>query len=846
MRGAGLVTAARFALRELRGGLSGFGVFIACIVIGVAAIAGVNSVSRALVGGLVSEGGAILGGDVSASLIHRQAGAGERAELAALGRLSVAATLRGMARAQGAQTLVEIKAVDDAYPLYGALALRDAAPPPGLGIKDGHFGAYVEPGLLERLGTDIGSTVAVGDAVLEIRGVIDSEPDRLAGGIGFGPRLMVSLDGLEATGLVQPGSLVRWRYRVALPAGSGDGDVEAAMVRLERDLGREGFRIEARTDAAPGLRSRIERFTQFLTLVGLTALIVGGVGIANAVRAHLDGRRGTIATLKALGGTGGFVTAVYLIQIGIIAAGATLLGAALGAFAPMGAQALARMLLPVSVAAHGVFPGELALAALFSMITTFAFAIWPLGRVRLVPVSAIFRDSVETRPCPVPPSFVAAAAIAALALAAMVLLLSADKRVALIFMGAMAASLVLLWGVGYGVKWLARNAGRPRSAVRRLALANIHRPGALTGSIVLSLGLGLTLLVALSLIDTGLRRQLMTTIPDKAPSFFFVDVPRQEAEGLRGLISTAAPASRVEEVPMLRGQLLELGGVSTDRIEASPDTEWALRGDRGITYSATLPENSTLVEGEWWPADYSGEPLVSFEADLARAFGVGIGDMVKVNVLGREIEARIANTRSVDWASLGINFVMVFSPNTFAGAPHMMLATVTLPDADAAAESAIAAAVARAYPSITSIRIKEALDAVNSLVEKLAWAVRAASGVALVAAMLVLAGALAASHRHRIADAVILKMLGASRRQLLAAYFLEFAGIGAVTAAFALAAGGATAWVVLTQVMDVAFQPSWGTAAAAVAAALAAMVAAGLLGTGRALAGRPAEVLRNL
>ncbi|MCB1475547.1 MAG: ABC transporter permease [Rhodobiaceae bacterium] len=847
MRGAS--TAFRFALRELRGGLKGFGVFIACIILGVAAIAAVGSVSRALVTGLLSDGGLILGGDLSASVIHREAGPEEMDLLTGLGRVSAIATVRGMARneAGDAQTLVEIKAVDGAYPLYGSLELEPGAIDPGLAPSGGTYGVYAEAGLTDRLGIGVGDPVLVGNIRLQLRGIIDREPDRLAGGIGFGPRLMMSREALSASGLIQPGSLVRYHYRVALTGEASDAAVAAAKTELDGKLADQGYRVTSRSDAAPGLRSQIELFSQFLTLVGLTALMVGGVGIANAVRSHLDGRLRTIATLKALGASNGFVTQVYLYQIGIIALGAIVIGAAIGALAPLGAQSLAEALLPIPVRSEGLYPAELAMAGLFSLLAALGFTLWPLGRVHNIPVSAIYRDRVAPMANRPPLRFIVASAAVALILGALVLTVSEDKRVALIFMGSLAASFVLLQLIGRLVMMAARRAATPRSAIARLALANIHRPGALTASIVLSLGLGLTLLVTLALIDSNISRQLTTSLPERAPSFFFIDVPREEVGDLTTLIGKEAPQGKVEEVPMLRGRFVSLAGRNPEDVQASPDAQWALRGDRGITYSKVLPENSRLVEGQWWPENYDGPPLVSFEDEIARGLGLKIGDKVTVNVLGREIEATIANLRSVEWTSLGINFVMVFSPNTFAGAPHMMLATVTLPgNAGIAEEAALARAVAQQFPTITSVRVKEALDAVNSLVGKLAWAVRAASAVALIAAVLVLAGALAASHSHRIADAVILKMLGARRGQLVQAYLLEFLAIGVATALFAVLAGSVIAWGVLTHVMHVEFAPNWVLSGVSVAVALAVTIAIGLFGTRRALAGKPASVLRNL
>ncbi len=440
-----------------------------------------------------------------------------------------------------------------------------------------------------------------------------------------------------------------------------------------------------------------------------------------------------------------------------------------------------------------------------------------------------------------------ALAVVLCTLAALAILLAFDRRLALYFVSGTIAAFIVLRLVALLIMWLARRAPRSRWVALRLAVAAIHRPGAVTPSVVLSLGLGLTLLVSIALIDGNLTRQLTMSLPDRAPSFFFLDIPRDDGERFRATVAEVAPDGMIEDVPMLRGRLVSLDGVPVSQIEPPADAAWVLRGDRGITYSDTLPANSTLISGDWWPSGYDGPPLVSFDAELAGLLGLEIGDSLDVNVLGRPITAEIANLRTVDWQSLSINFVLVFSPNTFAGAPHMILSTLTMPDdAGEEAELAVMRAVTAAFPTVTSVRVKEALDSVNDIVRRLAWAIRAASGFTLVAGILVLAGALAASHRHRIHDAVVLKTLGAARARLVSAYVLEFALIGGATAVFAMIAGTVAAAIVVTQVMEMEFAFLPWIAFGAVALALVVTVGLGLAGTWRVLGRKPAAYLRDL
>jgi putative ABC transport system permease protein len=839
----------RLALRELRGGLRGFGIFLACIALGVAAIASVSSISRSLTEGLTREGRRILGGDMAFTLLQREANAEERAFLAARGRVSSIASMRAMVIAgDKGSALIEAKAVDDAYPMIGEVATDPARPLTELlAEREGAFGVVADPALLARLDLKVGDRVSIGAATVALRAVLVSEPDKIAQGIGFGPRLILSQDALRASGLLQPGSLVRWTYRLVLPAGASDVDLERVEGEALGALPEAGWEIRSRVNADPRFARNIERFTQFLTLVGLTALLVGGVGVANAVRGFVERKRASMATLKSLGAPGSQVVALYLVQVMLIALLGIAIGLAVGAAVPFALAGLFGHLIPLPVTPTLALT-ELGVASLYGLLTALAFAIAPLGRAHDVQVSGLFRDQVDPERRLPRRRYLAILAIALAALIGLSLVAAYDRRIALIFLGCAAGAFLLLRVVASGLMALARRLPRPRRAVPRLALANLHRPGALTPSLVLSLGLGITLIVTLAVIDANLTRQLTRTLPDKAPSFFFLDVPNSETARFDEFLQARAPGARIERVPMMRGRMVALKGVPVAQIKAEEQVAWVLDGDRGISYAAALPEGSKVTAGEWWPPDYRGKPLVSFDDRLAEGLGLSVGDEITVNVLGRNITATIANLRHVEWRTLGINFVMLFSPNTFAGAPHTHLATVTFPNgaSDAARDATLLRETARTYPAITSVRVKDALEAVNDLVAQLVFAIRGASSIALIASLLVLAGALAAGHRARLYDAVVLKTLGATRARLIGAYGLEYGALGLATALFGLIAGVIVAYFIVTRVM---YMPFTADLAGAVLASLLAVVVAvglGLLGTWRILSQKPAPYLRNL
>ena len=839
----------RLALRELRSGLRGFGIFLACIALGVAAIAGISSLSRSLTEGIGREGRRILGGDMAFSLLQREANPAERAFLSAKGQVGTVAGLRAMAIAgEKGSALVELKAVDGSYPAVGTLETDPQMQPAELlARRNGAFGAAADPVLLARLDMKVGDRVTIGDATVEFRASLTSEPDKIASGIGLGPRLLVSQEALAATGLVQPGSLVRWTYRLMLPPVLA---TDAGLLQVEAEAARAlpeaGWSIRTRMNADPRFAKNIERFTQFLTLVGLTALLVGGVGVANAVRGFVDRKRASMATLKSLGAPGGQVVALYMTQVMAIAAIGISIGLVVGAALPFIVTALFGHLLPIPIAPTLAW-GELGIALLYGLLTALVFALAPLGRAHDIPVSGLFRDQIEPDRSWPRKRYLVALALAVAALVSLAVFAAYDRRIALMFVGAAAASFALLRLVALAIMAIARNLPRPRRTGPRLALANVHRPGALTPSLVLSLGLGITLLVTLSVIDTNLTRQLQQTLPEKAPSFFFLDIPNARADDFEGFLKREAPTAHVERVPMMRGRLVTLRGQPVSQIKASEEVSWVLDGDRGITYATKIPEGSNLTAGEWWPADYRGKPLVSFEAKVAEGLGLSIGDESTVNVLGRNITATIANLRLVEWRSLGINFVMVFSPNAFAGAPHTHLATVTFANgSDARTDAQILRQAAQTFPMVTSVRVKDALEAVNDIVSQLVMAIRGASAIALVSSLLVLAGALAAGHRARLYDAVVLKTLGATRARLLSAYALEYGILGIASAVFGLMAGTLAAYLILTRVMNLGF--SFDLSGALLASALAVLVTVGLglAGTWRILSQKPAQYLRNL
>jgi putative ABC transport system permease protein len=825
--------ALRLALRDLRGGLAGLRLLAVCLFLGVLALAGVGSLSAAIVASLAERGQEILGGDVQLVVAQRPATAEELAAFEREGRVSQITRMRAMAaRLDGSESvLVELKGVDEAWPLFGTFRTDSGARPSGGQVAVG-------PELAERLGVRVGERVRIGSAELEVAGLIAEEPDRVGQGFTLGSTALVDRAGLAATGLVQPGSLYTSAYRLKL---GGDRDPKAVAERLRKRFGAAGWQVQDRSDGAPGTRRFIERLGQFLTLVGLTALIVAGIGVGNGVASYLDSKRGTIATLKLLGATSRTLFLSYLCQVGLVALAATLAGLAAGALVPAAVVTVAGDALPVPPRLSLYWQPLLASAA-YGLLIAAVFALVPIARARTVPAATLFRGDLEPLRRPgwavLLIVLTAAGAIAALAVGT-----AREPVFAAGFVGSALGLVLLLTLLGWLIRWIASRLPRPGHPVFRIALANLHRPGAQTGRLVVALGLGLTLFTTLAVIESNLSGQIRNVIPAKAPSFFMLDIPVEEIGRFRALARSSAPRGDLVTIPSLRGSVVAIAGRRVAEMEQIPPEAWFLRGDRGLTYSATLPEGSRIVSGQWWPADYDGPPLVSLDVAAARAVGLKVGDPITVSVLGREIEARIASLREINWDTMGFNFVIVFAPGVLESAPHSFMATIAMPEAQ---ERPFARAVSRAFPSVSAIRVKEVVETVGSMLSQLAVAIRAAASVAILAGIAVLVGALAASRRARTYDSVVLKMLGATRPRILAAQAAEFAALALVVSLVALALGSAAGWWVVVRLFELDWAPDWWTVAATLALGAIVTLVLGLLGSLPALAARPARALRTL
>ncbi|MFN3937990.1 MAG: ABC transporter permease [Gemmobacter sp.] len=839
-----LALAFRLARRELRGGLAGFRIFLACLALGVAAIAAVGVVRASIQAGLSEQGAILLGGDAQMEFTYRFASDDERAFMArTAARVSEVVDFRSMAVVGEGETaergLTQVKAVDDAYPLVGTVELDPAISlASALDGRHGLPGAVMDSVLVDRLGLSVGDEFRLGLQPFVLTAALLAEPDSAAGGFGLGPRTIVRTAALAESGLIGPGTLYETKYRLLLPPGADLAAIRDQAVAAFRDT---GLRWQDRTRAAPGIERFVERIGAFLVLVGLAGLAVGGVGVSAAVRAYLARKTETIATLRTLGAEQRLVFLVYLLQIGALTLLGVAIGLILGGGLPVVLAPLLGAVLPVP-AVFAPWPVPLMEAAFYGILTALLFTLWPLARTARIRAAALYREAAGRGTGRPQLAWVLATAGLAAILVGGAALFSGVPLLALWSAAGIASALVVLVAAALLVRRLARAAARSRMArgrpALRLALSAVGGPGQETGSVILSLGLGLAVLATVGQIDANLRAAIDRDVPARAPAYFILDIQPDQIETFLARLDADPAVSRVESAPMLRGILTRINGRPAAEVAGD---HWVLRGDRGVTYSDAPPEGTTVTEGAWWPADHDGPVQISFGANEGRELGLVLGDRITVNILGRDIEGEITSFRAVDFSAGGLGFIMALSPNALRGAPHTHIATVY---ADPEAEGRLLRELSGAFPNITAIRVRDAVDRVTEALQAIAAATTWAAGATLLTGFMVLIGAAAAGERARVFEAAVLKTLGATRGRILASFALRSALMGAAAGAVAIAAGGLAGWAVMRFVMQTTFAFEPVSAIAIVLGGVIAVLAAGLGFALRPLSSRPAQVLR--
>jgi putative ABC transport system permease protein len=838
----------RVALIDLRGDLRRFTILLACLALGVGTITVVSSVSAAMQAALLDNARVLLGGDIEAQLSYRRADPAERQLFDSLGRTAEVVEVLGRGATADDSAFLSLRAVDGNYPLIGTLDIGESdggSLAQLVAERDGLPGAVVDPLLLDRLHLAIGDTVRIGKADFAIRGTILSMPDSLSSSMQVGINVFVSLDGIERTGILGPGVLARYRYKIAL-----DGvDFADAASRIREAFPQAGWQIRAPRDATDELARFFDIFGRFLVIVGLSSLLVGGVGVSNAVSAYITERQRSIATLKALGASGARILVHFLVQIGLLAALGILIGLVLG-------TALALLLLPLLGQMIGlglpafIDDGSLAIAAGFGALIAFAFSFAPLRRAQKLRPALLFRSAgmaveggLGWRDL-VAPLFWLPLLCAALGLFGLAVVATGRPEVVSWYAIGAVVSFIVLRLAGLGLQALLRALPPAPHALLRNAIKAIHHPGAPAPVVILSLGMGLALLLLIALIDGNLRHQLKQESIPNAPSFVFMDLFDDEVQSLKDWAGGRPEVESFEPMPMLRGTLSAINGEPMADRKASVAPEYQSLGEdeSPLTFATELPEQSSLMEGTWWGKDYDGPGLVSITDRLRTGLGLKLGDELTFQVMGSEVSAKVASVRDFGWRNGAVTFGFVFSPSTFADLP---VSYIGLLKVTSGRERPVQQDLVAQFPSLVFLPVSEAVESFGIVLGSVIGAVEAIGALAVLSGGLVLAGAMIAGRRQREADAVVMKVLGATRGDVVRAYVIEYGLLGLLSAVLASLLGLVGTWAFVTYVLQLELYIDPTIIVVVTVATVVLTIALGTLVTWSALSVRPARFLRE-
>ncbi|HPF47091.1 MAG: ABC transporter permease [Alphaproteobacteria bacterium] len=837
-------TAFKFALREIRFAFRHFRIFIACLFLGTAIIAAVGSVTKNIAVSLSRDAQTFLGGDVEIRTNQRFLSDEEMAYIKPkVEEISLISELRAMAHTAEFtdSTLIEMKAVDNHYPMFGKLETSSGLPPKELlEFKDGHWGIVPSEAIATRLNVKVGDLLTIGNLAYQIRGITVKEPDSANAGFQFAPTVIVAYDSMEQTGLITFGTLIEYKYRLRLAPGA---DSKAFEEQIEAAFPDSDWRVREKSSGGNSTQRFIDRMGQFMTLVGLTALLVGGVGVSNAVHGYLNSKTDTIATFKILGAQSKTIFHIYLQQILIMSAIAISLGLLAGGSLPFIFADFLESKMPITISRE-FYPAPLGVAAFYSVLISLIFTLWPLAKAKDISARQLFRMAIaEPGGEKISRNYILIIAAMAAIMLGMVFYTAEYRELTAYFIGGMLASFALLLGTGYLVKAGVGYLPRRYSPALRIALSNITRPGNSTLSIILSLGLGLILLTAISLVEYSLDSEIERRVDTDAPSYFFLDIQKAQEDQFKGYTTSLDGVSLYRTVPNLRGRITHIKGVPSEEADISPDVRWMLRGDRGMTFADEVPEDNKLVAGDWWPKGYDGEPEVSISEDMANGMDLAPGDMISVNVLGRNIDVKVRSVRSVDWGTFGINYVLMFDPKVLSSAPFTYVGTIKSTE-NKEAENYLS--ITKEFPNVTTVRLKEILENVQLLLMQIKGAIDVMASITIVAGILVLSGAIAAGHKGRIYDSAVLKVVGATRLDILKAYIFEFILLGVATGLVAILLGSVAAYGIVVGIMELEWTFSLEIPLLTVIAAIFITMSLGMFSIWQAMSVRPAQVLRGI
>lgn len=845
-----MFAAARVGLKEMAGDWTRFSLLIICLAVGTALIAGVSSVSSAITRAVDQNAALLMGGDLEFTRSDRAANASELAILEQAGTVASVIETNLGAESPTGEAFVDLVAAGPGYPLLGGVGTSYAdamvSPFTALEERDEKFGALVDPVMLDQLGLTTGDTISIGGTEFEVRGTLTGLPDGPVRGFRLGLSTLLSTDGFAKVSdrtSPLPGLGTNFRYKLLLASG----DTEAERARLTAELNDAGWEIRSALDGLGPMLRYYELFTGFLMVVGLGSLLIGGVSVWSVMSAYIGERSGVIAVLRSLGASRFRVLIHFLVQVlalGLVGVG---IGIAVGV-------TIGLVVLPAVGEAIGIPLRRdidilaILVAGAVGLLTAFAFSYLPLVQAQMVSPANLFRSKGLGAPRIDWKKFIASAELLPLALAIVLFLwlaviLTGDLTLVLAFAGAAIGAAVLLQ-LGSRLALLAL-AKLPAPAWRplRQSLRAIIGTTRNSSAVVTAVGLAMVILVVVQVLAINLRNEFLGASVFDAPTLVASDLFPDEMESLESYVGPEHGIELVTATPMLRGAVTDIAGKAPDTLPTNgPEAAFLLSGEIPMTFRSVLPPASRLVEGEWWPADYTGPALVSLHQNLRQGLGIRLGDTISFEIFGETVTATVSNFRDYAWQG-GIDFLVTFSPGVLDAYPSTLLAAVTAAEGR---EEEVERFLANEYIDIKFIEIGATLTRITEALSQLSLAVTSVGGIAVLNGLLILIGSLAAGRRQRESDAVLNKVLGAQRSEILVSALIQFLLLAVFAAIIAIPSGIFTAWLLTQVLLNVAFAveaPTIGLVIAGVIAVTAILGATTLL---RVLSIRPALLLREM
>jgi putative ABC transport system permease protein len=880
------------AWRETRAAWRHFIYFLVCIAVGVGALTGISLFGTQVERAVTREARGLLGGDIEIRLSRPISSKGQevldslRDRGVVLTHISelVAMAARVESTGSGQPTqIIELKAVEPQYPLYGTLRLEPQDNLVNLLSRQTRrcpdrscFGVIVQESLLIRMGLTVGERLKIGQGLFIITGVVKTEPDRMANAFSLGPRVLMSREGLHTAELIKIGSRIRERYLLKLPSTMTP---EPLLYELRGRLASDAVRVSNYRDAQPQLKQSLDHLTRYLSLIGLTALFVGGMGVATSIYAFVREKLTTIAILKTVGADSSTIIQTYGLQVMLLGLVGSMVGLMIGVLLHytlprmlatlMAADLLDQLGLATGGSSLPLVPLVKGLA--LGMLSTLLFVLWPLLTIREVKPAWIFRRDVAPlaspthsrtwRWCAAWHEIDRVKILMSIGIGSGLALLSVwqarSLKIGLLFILAFAVAVLLLGVSARGALMILKRGPRPEPLVFRQALGNVLRPGSQAVSITIAIGIAVMVVTTVSLVERSLLMQVSDNRPTDAPTFFFIDIQPDQAEGMVALLRRQSSDPNPRLTPLVRSRLSAIKGEAVKAEATSEEEEqkektaqrderrktWYRTREYVLTFLQDLPKDNKVVQGEWWkPGQVFPKPLISIEEDAAAHLGLTVGDTVEFDIQGISFAGEISSIRHVEWGNFSTNFYMIVSPGALDGAPHTYVATVHVAPSE---ELALQQAVVASFPNVTAINMGEVLDSFARVLDRLSLAIRAVALFCVLSGSLVVAAALAATRYRRLYESVILKALGAPRSMIVRSFAAEYALLGALSGLLGCILASALSGAVLKMVFDLPWSLQPTVLAIGFVATVMLTLLVGFLSTYRILGHPPLAVLRQ-